>query len=401
MFNVRYPIRYAGEADWKAITELDGASFGFDYDDEARADARFELDVTRCLVANDAARIVGLSADLPFRMTLPGGEVGAAGITWVSVELTHRRRGILRSLVERQLRDRAADGMAAAILTAAEGGIYGRFGFGIAERKRRTIVERRQATLLRRVGDVSVARLSTDQARGMLPAIYDRWRRGVPGGLNRPAGLWQLHLLDRASQRHGYSGLFHLVHPDGYVSYRVKEDWNDGLPRHTCSIVDYVVVTTEAHAALWQVLLGMDLVGSFETTSMPVDDPLPQLLADARAVRTTADVDGMWVRPLDVAALLSARTYAVDVDVVLAVCDPIFGDARYRLHGGPHAAICTQVDDAADVWLGVGELGAVSLGGTRLAALARAGRVRGDPALLSRLDRALLADRAPQAGTNF
>jgi hypothetical protein len=54
------------------------------------------------------------------------------------------------------------------------------------------------------------------------------------------------------------------------------------------------------------------------------------------------------------------------------------------------------------VYLGVAALGAVSVGGTRFAELARAGLVGcSDEALLHRLDRALLADRAPAHGTFF
>lgn len=398
---MEFPIRYAGEDDWRAITDLDGTSFGFRYDEQSRAEARLELDPNRCLVACDADRIVGVSADMPFLMTVPGGDIETAGITWVSVDVSYRRRGILRALLERQLRDRAADGLSTAILTAAEGGIYARYGFGAAERVRRTVVERRAASLLRPLPDAGVRSMTTEQAGELLPARYEHWRRGVPGAVSRDPNRWQFLLLDSAWQRDGRSGLFHLVHAEGYVSYRISEDWNDGLPRHVCHVVDHAMSTPQAHAGLWQTLLGMDLVGTIESTRIPVDDVLPHLLADGRAVRTAADIDGLWVRPLDVAALLSARTYAVEVDVVLGVRDELFGDGRYRLRGGPDGASCERVDSVADIELPVGDLGAVSLGGTRLVQLARAGTVTGRAELVTRLDRALLADRAPQHGTNF
>ena len=115
------------------------------------------------------------------------------------------------------------------------------------------------------------------------------------------------------------SAKFYLVHPDGYLSYRVQEHWNDGSPAPQCLIVDYAVSTPDAHAALWQVLLGIDLFATIESHELPLDDPLPFLLTDPRQVRTTAVNDGMWLRPVDVAALLAARSYRVEVDAVLEV----------------------------------------------------------------------------------
>jgi predicted acetyltransferase len=194
---------------------------------------------------------------------------------------------------------------------------------------------------------------------------------------------------------------FHLVHADGYVSYRIKANWNDGDPRHLAWITDYVIGTPRAHRDLWQVLLGLDLVGSIESYRIPIDDPLPYLLDNGRQVRTTNVGDGVWVRPLDAAAMLSARTYAVDVSAVLEITD---GDDRSRLclEGGPGGATCEPTSRAPDVSLDVAALGSLYLGGNRVAPLVAAGRVSGgDAALLTRLDRALLADVAPRHGTGF
>jgi predicted acetyltransferase len=394
-------MRYATPEDFPAILALDGASFGIHYTDEDGTDAQLDVDPSRFLVEEDGNTIVGATADMPFVMSLPGGEVPAAGITWVSVDLTHRRRGILRRLMEQQLRDRTADGFAAAILTASEGAIYGRYGFGVAEYAIETVVERHRARLRRTVDDHGVRRLSTDEARDLLPEIHERWRRRTPGAVNRTPERWRFELLDRSWQRGNASGLFHLVHADGYVSYRITADWNSGLPQHKCTLIDYVPVTAEAHAALWQVLLANDLVGPIETRRMPEDDPLPLLLENARHVRRTSRADGLWVRPLDVPALLGARSYALDIEVVLEVSDPLFGDGRYVLKGGPDGATCRPTDRTPDVRLDVGALGGAAVGGVRLVNLARVGQVSGEPAVVTRLDRAFLADRAPLLGTAF
>ncbi|MCU1669100.1 MAG: family N-acetyltransferase [Blastococcus sp.] len=396
------PIRRANAADFDAVAELDGASFGFQYSGDELTDALTIIDPERFFIATDGERIVGVTGDYPFTMTVPGGALDVPGVTWVSVDATYRRRGILRELMQRQLTDYREQGVPAAILTASEGGIYGRFGYGAASRVRKTVLDRRRVKLVRPGEAGAVTRATTAQARELIPAIHDRWRAQTPGALNRTDAWWDLLCLDREYQRNGMSGLFFLLHDDGFVSYRIKSDWGDGDPRHLCWIVDYVIASPEAHSALWQVLLGLDLVGTIESFRIPIDDPLPLVVNDARQVQTKHVGDGVWVRPLDVPAMLSARRYAIELDTVIEVVDDLFGDGRYWLRGGPDAATCTPTDRAADVVLDAAALGSVYLGGSRLEALARAGAVGGDdPRRIARLDRALLADREPVHGTAF
>jgi predicted acetyltransferase len=209
-------------------------------------------------------------------------------------------------------------------------------------------------------------------------------------------------LRDRPARRGGASPLQHLVHPDGYLSYRTKLEWDGGEPNGTCEIVDYAPVTPQAHAALWQVLLGLDLTARINSFRIPVDDPLPVLLSDPRAVDVAHVGDGTWVRPVAVPALLSGRRYGLDVDCVVEVRDEVLGDGRYRLSGGPEGAVSEWTSAPADVTMRVADLGSLVVGGERLQRLARAGVVDcRNPALLARLDLALLADRAPFHGTQF
>lgn len=396
-------VRTAVPADFTEISWIDGASFGLQYSEQELIDALSLIDPDRFLVACCGERIVGAAGNYPFEMTVPGGEtLDVAGVTWVSVDPSFRRRGTLRELMHRQLRGYGEAGVAAAVLTASEGGIYGRFGYGAASQVRKTDVDRRRATL-RRVRDAGrVDLVTTAQARDRLPEIHRRWRAQTPGSISRSQPWWDRLLLDREGDRGGMSGLFHLLHAGGYVSYRVKHEWNGPDPTHVCSLVDYVIVTPDAHAALWQVLLELDLFGRIESHRIPADDPLPLLLTDPRQVRTTGMVDGLWLRPLDVATLLAARRYALEVETVIAVPDPLFGEDRYLLRGGPDGATCKRSDRPPQLTLDVAALGAVYLGGTRLETLARAGQAQADDrAVLTRMDRALLADRLPVHGTAF
>src|SRR5580765_6993497 len=92
----------------------------------------FELERMHAAVDDDGS-IVGGAGAFDFRMTVPGGaQLPTAGVTVVGVLPTHRRRGILRSMMRAQLDDVHARGEPVALLWASEDTIYGRFGYGMA-----------------------------------------------------------------------------------------------------------------------------------------------------------------------------------------------------------------------------------------------------------------------------
>ena len=76
---------------------------------------------------------MGTAGTFTFQMAVPGAMLPVAGVSYVSVLPTHRRRGILRSMMRRQLTDIAARGEEpVAALWASEAPLYGRYGYGRA-----------------------------------------------------------------------------------------------------------------------------------------------------------------------------------------------------------------------------------------------------------------------------
>src|SRR5919108_5178315 len=67
---------------------------------------------------------VGGAGVYPFELTVPGGRVRAAGVTLVGVLPTHRRRGVLRSMMRAQLDAVHERGEPVAVLWASEDQIY-------------------------------------------------------------------------------------------------------------------------------------------------------------------------------------------------------------------------------------------------------------------------------------
>lgn len=396
-------LRRAVAADLPAMARADGRAFGMHHDAQAVDDFRLVFDPGRFLLAVDADDvIVGVAGSFPFDVTPPGGApIPAEGVTWVSVAATHRRRGILRSMITELHRGHVDAGVPVALLGASEGGIYGRFGYGVATRQRWVEIDRRRARFRADVPDPGGVRFAeTAEVRERVPEIHRRWCAGQPGALSRSAAWWDHALLDRPYQRGGGTARFHLLHRDGYTAYRMDGD--------TCRVVEFYAATADAHLALWRLLLARDLVTTIGTTAITPDDPLPWLLEDPRAVRTTGLTDGMWARVLDVPAVLSARRYAVEIDLVLEVVGPSLhrvaaaGGGRFRLTGGPDGAHCAPAAGAAvDMAVDITALGALAFGGTRARTLARAGLIQGADDRLHLLDAACMAERDPRSGTGF
>ena len=108
----------------------------------------------------------------------------------------------------------------------------------------------------------------------------------------------------------------------------------------------------------------------------------------------------LWVRLVDVAGGLAARTYASDPDVVLEVTDAFcpWNAGRYRLAGGA----CERTEAEPDLALDASVLGAAYLGGTTLSELAEAGRVAElRPGAVARASAAFRGEVAPWCSEVF
>jgi predicted acetyltransferase len=320
-------------------------------------------------------------------MSVPGGAaVPTAGITWITVSPTHRRRGVLTAIMRRQLDEvRAAGREPVAALWAAEAGIYGRFGYAPAAERGGWTGE---ATRLRLRPDVdcgtgTVRLVEEAEFRAAAVPLHDQLRRWVPGNLARDDRWWDRKLLDRPEERKGRPPRQHALHVEadgavtGYALYWLKGDWSEGGdPEGRLTVQEVRASTPAAYAALWRFLFSHDLMRTIDAPDVPADDPVRHLLADPRAWHARP-ADSLWVRLVDVGAALSARRYPAPLDMVLEVRDRFcdWNDGRWHLWGHPAGAFCDRTDRDPDLVLDIEALSAAYLGGVSLAMLQGAGRV--------------------------
>lgn len=363
------------------------------------------LEPGRMVGAFVGGQLVGTADAATSTLTLPGGAlVSHAAVTHIGVLPSFTRRGIATALMRHQLDDFAARGEVVASLRASEATIYERYGYGVASSAQSVEVQTARAAFRPGVGSGGPVRLAgAAEAWEILPRIYNAHRPSRPGTIDRPGAWWEGVRLRTESS----TGAWYVaVHGEpgaesGFVRYRpVDTDRWFVSDQRTIVVEDFFAPTSEAYLGLLRFLLGLDLIDRVTFWMLPLDDPLPALLVDRRAVKVTAVHDETWLRIVDAERALAARSYAGGGSVTLAVNDPLLpkNSASFSIsEGGAEAT-----NRPADLHVGIEGLGAVLLGGTTWRSLAVAGRARAeDPAALAVADRLFAVPEAPHAGTFF
>ena len=207
--------------------------------------------------------------------------------------------------------------------------------------------------------------MTYDEAGKILPAVYETVRRERAGMVTRPESWWP-HVLWPMTQAD--KALFVVVHEDAHgarrrVRRRTRSPASGAAasPTARLTVFDIQATNATARAALWQYLLGVDLVATVAADRLPIDEPLRLLLRDPRRARVDFVNDDMWLAPLDPRALLEARRYSVfDGHLVIEVTDLEGRAVRFAVEGNEHAAQCTVTDAAPDVSCSTATLGALA-----------------------------------------
>ena len=398
-----YTLRSGTPADFDAVVELLSESFHETYDAEGIELERLVFEPERTALAWAGDRLVGCSGSFTRDLTVPGGIVPSAHVTIVSVDATHRRRGLLNRMMAQLFSDALRLGEPVAHLWASEGRIYQRYGYGLAAS--RLVLEADREAQLRvppadpggELRSVPLADAGPD-----LRKVFEQVRADRPGLSSRDDRWWSRVLADPVSWRNGATKRYVLLHEtdsvvDGYVLWRARE--GTGERPGTVLVREVMATNPIAYQSMWQFLLNVDLTRRVEYPWASPDEPLLYLVSEPRKLGAQVH-DGLWLRVLDVPAALAARRYAAPVEVVLGVTDPMLPDntGNWLLTGDAGSASCTRTDRPADLDCDLGALGAAYLGGASLGTLAAAGRVRElVPGTLAPASAAFGWHRAPSA----
>jgi predicted acetyltransferase len=410
--NVNIGLRPIEAGEFAAFMRADASSFGIHVTDADVEQDRPYFELDRSLAAIDDGQIVGTGAILSFDLTVPGRRsLPAAGVTWISVLPTHRRRGILSAIMRRQLSDVRERGEPLAILWASESIIYGRYGYGVATTHADYRIDTRHGGFAQDPEAAGRVRLLDKAAAAeVLPEIYERFRLLQPGALTRPREYWNHYMIDPERWRDGASARFYAVHEsdsgvaDGFVTYRIKDKWENAFPESRLLVTQLISVTSEARLALWKFCLELDLIAVVEAGSLPADESIRWMLADFRRLRIVNVPDSLWLRLVDIPAALAARGYSTADRLVFGVTDRFCPEnsGNYELEGSPQGGQCNKTSASPDLTLEVADLSATYLGGVRFGTLSRAFRVRENtPGALQRADLMFSSEVTPWCSQEF
>lgn len=379
-----------------------GVVFGFDANDAdyERMDSYLPWD--RARAAFDGEALVGTLGAFSLDMTVPGGTMACGGTTVVSVLPTHRRRGVLRVMIDSHLAEVRDREEPIAGLWASDSAIYGRFGYGSAARATEIEIMRDHGAFHRLVPEPAPVRLiDTSEAASILPRFFDDFRLRYPGMFARSHAWWEnRRFFDDRHNRNGFTGYRFAVTEaagsvTGYVQYRYKPDWNDGHGEGTIRVIEMFAGEPSAWAGLWRYLLDHDLTAKVVAPNRSLEDPIFEMLAGRRRAKGTVE-DSLWIRIMDVKRALEGRRYSAPARTVLAVHDPIDGSlTRWQLDLSAEGAAVAATSAEPEVSMDLEDLGAGLMGWPRFQDLGRIGRLEGDPRILADLDAAFTWSPGP------
>ena len=395
-------IRTVPEDRFADVVRATALAFGGDVSEADLEHERSMTEFDRQFAAFDGDEIVAGAAAFTMLMTIPGGETTVGYVTGVGVVPSHRRRGVNTALMRRQIDDAHERGETIEVLYASEGGIYGRYGYGLATLGMAFDAEAAHTAFVRGYEPSgAVSFVDRDAAIPRVLEVLEGVRPDIPGMVSLTATSLGYTLHDYGPDKELPSFFaFHETdgRTDGYAIYRIRHDWRDSVPRSTLAVRDLQAVSAGAAADLWRFVFDVDLVETLEAWSRPTDDPVLHLVQEPRRLHAKLR-DGLWIRLVDVARALAERRYVAAGRVVVEVTDAFcpWNDGRYALEASEDgSATCERSDADPELRCSVTELASAYLGGFGFRRLARAGLVEElREGALARADAMFAWDREP------
>ena len=362
-------------------------------------------DGTRLRVVRDTERPFG-KADQPVATFAswdgtinPGRGLAPTNfITDVTVQASHRRRGLMHALMSTDLHEARERGDVFAVLTATDARLYGRFGFGVTASARRLEIESGARFQLRTDAVGHSVFADPDDIADLRRDLFQHFHENQFWSVGRANHYWTSGFdwnKQRSVPRRGAVHFNENGEPDATLVFSVEED--------SLQIIDLLGLNAGAEIELLRLLAHGE---AHDTILWPrchdARHPLPWALVDSRVVKTTKEFDTVWVRVLDVERALDLRAFDHDGSLTLKVEDKRgFCDGTWRIDVEEGHATTSPTKADPDVTINVGAFSALLSGLQGAAELAVAGLASGPPEALDKASRMFAKIHPPVAASIF
>lgn len=310
-------------------------------------------------------------------------------ITDVTVQASHRRRGLMNALMTTDLDEARERGAVFSALTATDARIYSRFGFGVSATARS--IELDTGPRFQMVTEPTGRVVFADPAEIISErrAIFDTFHRQQFWSVERANHYWVAGFDWKTQTTEHQRAAIHLDadgNPDGFVVFVVRDDHlliRDLLGLGIAAELELlrILAHTEGHEkVLWPRCYNRR-------------HPLTWALTDHRVAKTVSEYDTVWVRIMDVERALAMRSFDNDGHATIAVDDPmgqVSGNYAVEVQGG--MAVVERSTAEPDVTLQLATLPALYSGLAHPVELAAAGTIEGSREGLMRVGNLFVKD---------
>ena len=349
-------------------------------------------------------------------VNLGAARVPVSMFTAATVRNAYKRRGILRAMIELNLRQAADEGVPLALLTASDASIYGRFGF--------------QSVVSEASVEIKVDKFKlTKEAQAVIDGYYVDWalrddlfkavREVALKAHQTTRGSTSRHFtfdldvfksMESGEYESKYRGV--LAHePAGeVVGYAVYEFVTEGWKT---KVRDLDATDPRAEIALWNHLARIEGQTEVSYADMSVSNPLRLALVNERAVKVTGVSDFLWARILDPVTCLEARSYSFSarsaaLSAAFTVEDPMgYCSGTFQIQLGDEGASVRKLDPqdpvavATSTTISVNALDELVFASASVSDLVTVGMIRGLPAEDVEKWDAMFAPATPARFNNF
>jgi len=294
-----------------------------------------------------------------------------AGLSAVATPPEHRRRGLVRRLVEHALDEYRDRGAYLSALWPFKHPFYRQFGWALANRYASQTFDPAVLGGFHAGTTGTIRPLEPDEYES-LARVLDAESGHRPLFVERTEEWWRKRTFEGWETDPNVYGLERDGELRGYLVYSFERDGDDREMR----VGELAAIDREARHELFRFISDHDS----QVASVQLYGPPDDLLLDA--VDDPADVEvaikpGPMVRLVDVPAAIEARPLQGTGTVTIEVTDSVAGwnDGRFRIDVADGEASCVAVDEDPDATCSVGALSQLYVGYRSVAALEEGGEL--------------------------